>query len=74
VQPSFGAIARSVAHCNGCSGACSRTSRTVHSRSSGEYLVSRPTGPILSPNGPSDKPGTVQAGRVPLPAPFGKHS
>src|SRR5262249_28808558 len=41
VHPSFGAIAAIAAHCDGCSGPCSRTIRTARSRTSGEYLVGR---------------------------------
>ena len=47
------------AHCDGCSGACSSTIRTARSRTSGEYLLGRPMGSILSRNEPSDKPGTI---------------
>ena len=32
----------------------------ARSRSSGEYLLGRGMGSILSRNGPSDKPGTIQ--------------
>ena len=32
---------------------------TARSRSSGEYLLGRDIGSILSRNGPSDKPGTI---------------
>ena len=55
------AIASIAAHCDGCSGPCSRTIRTARSRTSGEYLVGRPIEPILSTNGPSDQPGTIHA-------------
>ena len=37
--------------------------RTARSRTSGEYLLGRPIEPILSTNGPSDKPGTIQSQR-----------
>ena len=46
------------------SGACSKTIRTARSRSSGEYLLGRAMGSILSRNEPSDKPGTVQHRRT----------
>jgi hypothetical protein len=36
---------------------CSRTIRTARSRTSGEYLLGRAMGSILSTNGPSGKPG-----------------
>ena len=36
------------------------TSRTARSRTSGEYLLGRAMGSILSTNGPSDKPGTLR--------------
>src|SRR4029453_2466969 len=58
-MPSFSPTERIVAHCDGCSAAWSNTIRTARSRSSGEYLLGRPMGPILSLNGPSDKPGTI---------------
>jgi NADPH:quinone reductase-like Zn-dependent oxidoreductase len=48
------------ARCDGCSGPWSRTSRTARSRTSGEYRVGRAIGSILSTNGPSDNPGTIQ--------------
>ena len=38
---------------------CSCTIRTNRSRTSGEYLLGRAMGSILSTNGPSDKPGTI---------------
>src|SRR5262249_17998631 len=60
VQPNFSATDRIVAHCDGCSWAWSKTIRTARSRSSGEYLLGRGMGSILSRNEPSDKPGTIQ--------------
>src|SRR5262249_32595732 len=59
-QPSFSATDRIATHCDGYSGAWSWTIRTARSRSSGEYLLGRPMGVILSRNKPSDKAGTVQ--------------
>src|SRR5262249_62388085 len=59
VQPNFSATDRIVAHCDGCSWAWSKTIRTARSRSSGEYLLGRGMGSILSRNEPSDKPGTI---------------
>jgi len=38
----------------------SKTIRTARSRTSGECLLGRSMGPILSLNGPSDKAGTLQ--------------
>src|SRR5262245_43642258 len=58
-QPIFSATDRIAPHCEGYSGACSKTIRTARSRNSGEYLLRRPMGPILPLNGPSDKAGTV---------------
>jgi len=37
------------------------TPLAARSRSSGECLLGRPVGPILSLNGPSDKPGAIQS-------------
>ena len=59
-QPIFSATDRIAPHCDGYSGACSKTIRTARSRNSGEYLLRRPMGPILPLNGPSDKAGTIQ--------------
>src|SRR5437899_1057750 len=53
--PIFSATDRIAPHCDGYSGACSKTIRTARSRNSGEYLLRRPMGPILPLNGPSDK-------------------
>ena len=58
--PSFSPTDRIAAHCDGCSGVWSKTIRTARSRTSGECLLGRPMGPILSLNGPSDQPGTIQ--------------
>ena len=63
-MPSLSPTDRIAAHCDGCSGAWSRTIRTARSRTSGECLLGRPMGPILSRNGPSDKPGTIQRRRA----------
>ena len=62
--PSFSPTDRIAAHCDGCSGAWSKTIRTARSRSSGEYLLGRGMGSILSRNGPSDKPGTFHPDRL----------
>src|SRR4030095_9793682 len=59
--PSFSPTDRIAAHCDGCSGVWSKTIRTARSRTSGECLLGRPMGPILSLTGPSDKPGTIQS-------------
>jgi hypothetical protein len=59
VTPSFSLTDRIVAHCEECSAAWSKTMRTARSRNSGEYLLGRGIGAILSRNGPSDKPGTI---------------
>src|SRR5262249_668596 len=61
-QPNFSATDRIVAHCEGYSWACSNTMRTARSRSSGEYLVPRGIGSILSRKEPSEKPGTIHHG------------
>jgi hypothetical protein len=63
--PSVGAMACIAADCAGCSGLCSRTIQTARSRTSGEFLAYRPTRRILSPNGPSDSPGTIQCTKGP---------
>src|SRR5678816_2710313 len=49
-DPSFSPTDRIVAHCDGYSWACSSTIRTARSRDSGEYLLARPMGSILSLN------------------------
>src|SRR6185436_20625225 len=61
LHPSFSPTDRIVAHCDGCSSVCSNTIRTARSRSSGEYLLGRGMGSILSRNEPSDKPGAIHA-------------
>src|SRR5262249_11875984 len=58
--PSFSATDRIAAHCDGYSGVWSKTIRTARSRTSGACLLGRPIGSILSRNGPSDQPGTIQ--------------
>jgi hypothetical protein len=61
--PSLSPTDRIAAHCDACSGVWPKTIRTARSRTSGEYLLGRPIGHILSRNGPSDKPGTIQFSR-----------
>src|SRR5439155_9172813 len=68
VHPSLPAIDAIAAHWDGCSAPCSRTIRTARSRTSGEYRLGRAMGSILSTNGPSDNPGTVQYGDTFVPA------
>jgi len=60
VQPSFSVIER-IADWDPVAASCSRTSRTARSRTSGEYLLGRAMGSILSTNGPSRKPGRFKA-------------
>jgi hypothetical protein len=61
VQPSVPAMDELAAHWKGCSGPCSWTIRIARSRTSGEYRLGLAiVGSILSMNGLSDNPGTVQ--------------
>jgi hypothetical protein len=60
VHPSLAAIDAIAAYWDVCSAPCSRTIRTARSRTSGEYRLGRAMGSILSTNGPSDNPGTIQ--------------
>src|SRR6202022_189459 len=50
VHPSLPASDAIAAHCDGRSAPCSRTIRTARSRTSGEYLLGRAMGSILSMN------------------------
>lgn len=59
MHPSLLATERMAAHWEGCSWACSCSNRTARSRSSGEYLLGRGIGCILSQNEPCDKLGPV---------------
>src|SRR3954451_22142449 len=61
-HPNLPAIEVIAAHCDGCSGLCSRTIRTARSRTSVEYFLGLAMGSILSRNEPSDETGTVQQG------------
>ena len=63
MQPNLPAIDVIAAHCDGCSGPCSRTIRTARSRTSDTYFRGRAMGSILSRNEPSDETGTLQTGR-----------
>jgi integrase/quercetin dioxygenase-like cupin family protein len=58
-QSSFAATDRIVAHCEGCSCACSKTILTARSFSSCGYLLGRPMGSILSRKEPSREPGPI---------------
>jgi hypothetical protein len=58
------AIASIAIHCDPCAAACSSTIRTARSFISGEHFGCRPMGSLLSPNGPSDNPGTIQRVRA----------
>ena len=60
VQLDAPAIDVIAAHCDGCSGPCSRTILIARSRTSGEYFLGLAMGSILSRNEPSEKPGTIQ--------------
>ena len=60
MQPNLLAIDVIAAHCDGCSGPCSRTIRTARSRTSDTYFRGRAMGSILSRNEPFDEAGTVQ--------------
>ena len=60
VQPNFSEIEQIALHCDLSSLSCSYTIRTARSRTSGEYLLARDMGSILSTNGPSGIPGAVQ--------------
>ena len=59
VHPNLLAIDVIAAHCDGCSGPCSRTIRMARSRTSAEYFLGLAMGSILSRNEPSEKPGTI---------------
>ena len=48
-----------LAHCEGCSCACSKTIRTARSRNSCGYLLGRPMDSILSRKEPSREPGPI---------------
>ena len=68
VHPNLLAIDVIAAHCDGCSGPCSRTIRMARSRTSAEYFLGLAMGSILSRNEPSEKPGTIQSGSASTPA------